>query len=130
MDGRLRLSPASGAELMAFTLFAGIPVRDFAAALPWYERLFGESSFLPHATEAVWMLADERAVYIVEKADNAGHGLVTMFVDDLDAALGEIAARGLEPDERETYSDGVCKVIFRDADGNEIGFAGAPLDDG
>jgi catechol 2,3-dioxygenase-like lactoylglutathione lyase family enzyme len=112
------------------TLFAGLPVRDFAAARQWYELLFGEPSFFPHATEAVWMLADERAVYIVEHADRAGHGLVTIFVDDLDAVVGEIAARGLEPDERETYANGVRKVIYRDPDGNEIGYGGAPLDDG
>ena len=46
---------------MGLTLFAGLPVRDFEAARPWYERLLGDVSFLPHATEAVWMLADERA---------------------------------------------------------------------
>jgi catechol 2,3-dioxygenase-like lactoylglutathione lyase family enzyme len=125
-----RAALSAHAELMALTLFAGIPVRDFAAARPWYERLLGDPSFLPHATEAVWMLADERALYIVEDADRAGHGLVTIFVDDLDAAVGEIAARGIAPDERETYASGVRKVIYRDADGNEIGFGGAPLDRG
>jgi predicted enzyme related to lactoylglutathione lyase len=114
---------------MALTLYAGIRVRDFAAARRWYERLLGDSSFLPHATEAVWTLADERAVYIQEDADGAGHGLVTIFVDDLDAVVGEIAARGLEPDERLTYSNGVRKALYRDPDGNEIGFGGAPLDD-
>ena len=57
---------------MALTLFAGILVRDFAAARRWYEQLLGDVSFLPHATEAVWMIADERAVYIVEDADRAG----------------------------------------------------------
>ena len=114
---------------MALTLFAGIAVRDFAAAMRWYERLLGEASFHPHATEAVWMLADERAVYIVQDADAAGHGRVTLFVDDLDAVVGEIAARGLEPDERETYSNGVRKVLYRDPDGSEIGFGGAPLGD-
>jgi hypothetical protein len=40
------------------------------------------------------------------------------------------AARGLEPDERETYSNGVRKAIYRDPDGNEVGFGGAPLDGG
>ena len=114
---------------MALTLFAGLRVRDFAAARRWYERLFGDPSFFPHATEAVWMVADERAVYILEDADGAGHGLVTLFVDDLDAVVGEIAARGLEPDQRETYANGVRKMVFRDPDGNEIGFGGAPLDD-
>jgi hypothetical protein len=42
--------------------------------------------------------------------------------------VAEIAARGLEPDERETYSNGVRKVIYRDPDGNEVGLGGAPLD--
>jgi hypothetical protein len=110
-------------------LFAGIRVRDFATALPWYERLLGEVAMRPHATEAVWMIADERAVYIVQDADRAGHGLATIFVDDLDAAVAEIAARGLEPDERETYANGVRKALYRDDDANEVGFAGAPLGD-
>ena len=109
-------------------LFAGLRVRDFAAALRWYEQLFGEPSFFPHATEAVWTVADERSVYILEDADGAGHGLVTFFVDDLEAAIAEIAARGLEPDKRETYSNGVRKTTFHDPDGNEIGFGGPPLD--
>ena len=33
-----------------------------------------------------------------------------------------------EPDERETYSNGVRKVLYRDPDGNELGFGGAPID--
>jgi catechol 2,3-dioxygenase-like lactoylglutathione lyase family enzyme len=115
---------------MALTLFAGLRVRDLAAARRWYERLLGDSSFLPHPTEVVWMLAEEHAVYILEDAAGAGHGLVTVWVDDLDAVVGEIAARGLEPEKRETYSNGVRKVLYHDPDGNEIGFGGAPLGDG
>ena len=34
----------------------------------------------------------------------------------------------LEPDERETYSNGVRKALYRDPDGNELGFGGASLD--
>ena len=106
-------------------LFAGLRVRDYQAARPWYEQLLGEPSFLPHDTEAVWTLADDRSVYIVEHAE-AGHSVVTLFVDDLDGVVGEIAARGLEPAERETYGNGVRKVTYRDPDGNEVGFGGAP----
>jgi hypothetical protein len=51
-----------------------------------------------------------------------------IFVEDLDARVAEIAARGLEPAERETYSNGVRKVVYRDADGNEFGLGGAPVD--
>ncbi len=36
----------------------------------------------------------------------------------------------LEPEERLMYSNGVRKAIYRDPDGNELGFGGAPLDTG
>jgi hypothetical protein len=111
-------------------LFAGLRVRHFQAARPWYERLLGEPTFFPHATEAVWTLAEDRSVYVVEHAGGAGHSVVTIFVDDLDAHVAAIAARGLEPDERLTYSNGVRKALYFDPDGNELGFGGAPLDTG
>ena len=111
---------------MALELFAGIRVREFATARAWYERLLGAASFFPHATEAVWTLADDRSVYLEEDSDRAGGALITVLVDDLDAVLREIASRGVEPAEIETYSNGVRKAIFRDADGNEVGFGGAP----
>ena len=115
---------------MPLHLFAGLRVRDFQAARPWYERLLGEPTFFPHATEAVWTLAEDRSVYVVEHADGAGNSVVMIFVDDLDAHVAAIAARGLEPDERETYSNDVRKVLYRDPDGTEVGFGGAPLDAG
>ena len=113
---------------MSLHLFAGLRVRDLQAARPWYERLLGEPTFIPHATEAVWTLAEGRSVYVVEHADGAGSCVVTIFLDDLDAHVATIAARGLEPDQRETYSSGVRKALYRDPDGNELGFGGAPLD--
>jgi catechol 2,3-dioxygenase-like lactoylglutathione lyase family enzyme len=111
---------------MSIALFAGVRVRDLEAARAWYERLLGEPSFFPNETEAVWMVAEDRSLYIAEEPGRAGHGLVTFFVDDLDATVAEIASRGLEPAERETYSNGVRKVVYRDDDGNEIGFGGGP----
>jgi catechol 2,3-dioxygenase-like lactoylglutathione lyase family enzyme len=115
---------------MSLHLFAGLRVRDFQAARGWYERLLGKPTFFPHATEAVWTLADDRSLYVVEHADGAGSSVVTIFLDDLDAQLAAIAARGLKPDEQETYSNGTRKVIYHDPDGNELGFAGAPVDTG
>ncbi len=38
------------------------------------------------------------------------------------------AGRGLKPAQRETYANGVPKATYRDPDGNEIGFGGAPAD--
>jgi len=110
---------------MALHLFAGLRVSDFQAARAWYERLLGEPTFFPHATEAVWTIAEDRSIYVVEHPDGAGKSVVTVLVDDLDARVAAIATRGLEPDEQVTYSNGVRKVVYRDPDGNEVGFGGA-----
>ncbi|MCP3783028.1 VOC family protein [Micromonospora sp. A3M-1-15] len=112
---------------MTVDLFAGLPVRDYRAAAAWYERLLGAPpSFLPNDTEAVWELAEHRYLFIEVRPDHAGHAMHTVFVDDFDARLAQIAERGLTPAERETYDNGVRKAIFRDPDGNEIGFGGGP----
>jgi catechol 2,3-dioxygenase-like lactoylglutathione lyase family enzyme len=109
-------------------LFAGIPVADYAAALRWYERLLGAPpSFFSHATEAVWELAKHRYLYIVRQPDHAGHARHTLFVADLEVLVTQLAERGLAPVQRDTYSNGVRKATYRDPDGNEIGFGGAPL---
>ena len=112
---------------MALDLFAGIPVTDYAAALPWYERFFGgKPSFLPTATEAVWEVAEHQYVYIVQDPGRAGNALVLSFVGDLDERVAAIAQRGIESARRETYDSGTTKVTYRDADGNEISFGGSP----
>ncbi|SEG95455.1 hypothetical protein SAMN05216223_13363 [Actinacidiphila yanglinensis] len=112
---------------MTLDLFAGIPVSDYTAALSWYERFFGgPPSFLPNDIEAVWELAEHRYVYIVEDRRRAGSALALAFVDDLDTRVAEMAQRGVEPARRETYDNGVTKVTYQDADGNEISFGGGP----
>lgn len=113
---------------MTVDLFAGIPVSDYERAVAWYTRLLGaDPSFLPNATEAVWEVTEHGYMFIEVRADHAGHAMHTLFVDDLDARVRAIAGRGVEPAEEETYANGVRKTTFRDPDGNEIGFAGAPV---
>jgi catechol 2,3-dioxygenase-like lactoylglutathione lyase family enzyme len=112
---------------MTLDLFAGIPVRDYTAATAWYEQLLGgPPTFLPNDTEAVWELADHRHMFIEVRPEHAGHAMHTVFVDDFDARIAQIASRGLAPAQQETYDNGVRKATFRDPDGNEIGFGGAP----
>jgi hypothetical protein len=107
-------------------LFAGIPVADYGSARQWYERLLGSPpAFLPHDTEAVWEVAEYRYLYIVQQPEHAGHARVTLFLADLDTVVKQIAERGLEPVERETYPNGVRKITYRDSDGNEIAFGGS-----
>jgi hypothetical protein len=108
-------------------LFAGIPVTDFLRARKWYEKLLGsQPAFLPHETEAVWELAKHRYVYIVEEPEHAGHARLTVFVADVDKLATSIEGRGLVAATRDNYPNGVRKISFRDEDGNEIGFGGAP----
>jgi hypothetical protein len=115
---------------MTLDLFAGVPVSDYEAARLWYERLFGaEPAFVAHETECVWELAEHRYVFIVEDAERAGNAVHTIFAGELDPLVAEIGARGIAPQSRETYANGVRKVTYRDADGNEIGFGGAPAED-
>lgn len=106
-------------------LFAGIRVSEYAAAVKWYEKLLGYSpTFFPHETEAVWELAEHRYLYIVQEAEHAGGAIHTLFVSDLDELVAKIADRGVEPAKQERYSNGVRKVTYEDADGNEISFGG------
>lgn len=119
-------SPALAASIAAMTtdLFAGMPVRDYEAAVAWYSRLFGaEPAFRPDAVEAVWEAGPHQYVYVVVRPDDAGHGLCLLYVPDLDDRLAAIASRGLTPDAREDYGPS-RKVVFRDPDGNEFGFGG------
>ncbi|MEV0718262.1 VOC family protein [Asanoa sp. NPDC050611] len=112
---------------MGLDLFAGISVRDFQAALRWYERLLGAApSFFPNDVEAVWELAENRWLYVEHRPAHAGHALITVIVDDLEERVAGIARRGLTPASDETYENGVRKVTYRDPEGNEVGFGGTP----
>ncbi len=93
--------------------------------MAWYGKLLGEPTFFPHASEAVWTIAEHRSVYVVEHPPEAGASVVLLFVDDLDERLAEIAGRGLHPDRVEKPAGGVRKAVFKDPDGNEFGFGGS-----
>ena len=113
---------------MPVDLFAGISVTDYAKALDWYEKLLGfPPAFFPNDVEAVWELAEHRYLYVENRPEHAGHALLTLFVDDLDARVAGAAERGVEPANRETYENGVRKVTYVDPEGNELGFGGAPV---
>jgi hypothetical protein len=105
-------------------LFAGLRVRDYGVALTWYDKLLGPPTFFPHQTEAVWTVAEDRSVYVVEHGAGAGGGVVLLFVADLDGTLAQIAQRGLQPDEVEIPTEGVRKAVYRDLTATSSASAG------
>jgi catechol 2,3-dioxygenase-like lactoylglutathione lyase family enzyme len=113
---------------MTLDLFAGFPVSDFERARVWYERVLGsEPAFFPNDIEAVWEIGMHCNVYVELRPEHAGHARSTIFVDDFDERIDAGAARGIEPDERETYANGVRHATYRDPDGNELCLGGPPL---
>ncbi len=109
---------------MAVGIFAGIPVRDYEQAVDWYRRLLGaDPTFYPNEFEAVWQLAEDRYVYIIEDRGRAGGAVSMIWVDDPVAEVVGIAERGLEPTDIEKH-DQVWKYVFHDIDGNETGIGG------
>ena len=102
-------------------LFAGVPVRDLAAAVDWYGRLLGRPPDIPvNPDEVMWRAVGDGWVYLLREPDRAGRALVTLAVADLDATLGELRSRGLSPGAPRPVGDAGRKSVMTDADGNVV----------
>jgi predicted enzyme related to lactoylglutathione lyase len=102
-------------------LFAGIPVRSRDAAIDWYERLLGRRpDLIPNDDEAAWQLTESAWIYLIADADRAGSALNTFLVEDLDALLVEIGARGIAGSPIEPTGDTGRSSYVTDPDGNRI----------
>jgi catechol 2,3-dioxygenase-like lactoylglutathione lyase family enzyme len=107
-------------------LFAGVPVSDLEAGIDWYTRLFGRPPDSRVGDEILWEIDEHAWLFIEPNAAQAGGGRITMAVDGLDALLEQLAARRIEHEPIETYSNGVRHVKIPDPDGNAIAFAEPP----
>jgi predicted enzyme related to lactoylglutathione lyase len=102
-------------------LFAAVPVADFAAAVGWYEQLFGRSAdVIAHDREVMWGVAEGGWLYVVEDAERAGKGLVTISVPNLDAAVREAATRGIDVGATSAVGDAGRKAVLTDPAGNSV----------
>ena len=76
---------------------------------------------------------ERRAFVAVDLLELGGEPLLDVPLQErrrlLESIVDEIESRGIKAANKETYKNGVRKVTFRDPDGNEIGFGGAPLED-
>ena len=113
---------ADGQHGMAFTnVLAVLPVADVEASRPWFTALFGrpeDNNPMPSLIE--WQVLPGAWLQVFDDAGRAGSGLFNLAVDDLDAALTALRARGLEPGEIVEANKGVRLSALTDPDGNTI----------
>jgi predicted enzyme related to lactoylglutathione lyase len=102
-------------------LFAGVPVRDFEAARTWYATFFGRPpDVVAHEREVMWRCTEPAWLYVVHDEARAGNALVALLVADIDAAVAEIAERGIRGGKAVPQGDTARKTSFSDPDGNDI----------
>lgn len=61
-------------------------------------------------------------MYVIFDVDRAGKALLTLIIDNLDQHLAELGQRGFVPEKIGDEPGRYRKAIFRDPDGNTIGF--------
>ena len=103
-------------------VMAGIAVADFDEAVAWYERLLGRrADDLPMDGLAEWHFPDTGVIQVIQDADRAGSGLLTISVDDLEAHVARLEERGLTPSAiDDKTSDKALIATIADAEGNTI----------
>jgi hypothetical protein len=80
----------------------------------------------PAGDEILWDVDEHATLFIEPNAAHAGTGRITFAVAGLDGLLERLAARHIEHEPIETYSNGVRHVKIPDPDGNAIAFAEPP----
>ena len=102
-------------------LFAAVPVARFEYAVDWYTRLFGRpADIVPNEHEVMWRVAEAGWLYVIDDAERAGQTVVTIAVADLDAAVSELATRGISAQPIEDIGDAGRKAKLSDPEGNVI----------
>jgi catechol 2,3-dioxygenase-like lactoylglutathione lyase family enzyme len=101
--------------------FTGVPVSDLTRGQDFFERLFGSPPDVPvNENEVMWQVADAAWLYVVVDPARAGHALAAVSVPDLDAALEDLASRGIEPTIIEQPGPAARKATVHDPDGNSV----------
>lgn len=111
---------------MAITnVLAELAVADFDAALAWYGRFFGRPpDRRPMDGLAEWQPTESGAVQLFQDPTHAGHGLLTLAVDDLQRHLADLGGRGITAGEV-ARGDTSSFASVTDPEGNTITLAEA-----
>jgi hypothetical protein len=103
------------------SIFVGVTVSELAISQRRYEHFFGcAPDVLVSADEEMWQLNGQAWLFIVED-DSAQRSVnLVLAADDLNAALDDLARRGIESHDLEVIEGAGRKAYFHDPDDNEI----------
>ncbi|SIS01096.1 VOC family protein [Williamsia sterculiae] len=106
-------------------VLAVVPVSDLENAREWYSRLFDrDPDNNPMPTLVEWQVLAGAWVQVFVDPERAGYAQVNLAVDDLDAAVADVAGRGVEVGETADANKGVRLAPIADPDGNVITLIG------
>jgi predicted enzyme related to lactoylglutathione lyase len=104
---------------------ASVAVKDLAAAVSWYEKVFGRpADATPMPEVAEWKFASGGWLQVYELAERAGSGSFTLAVSDLAEEVRKLDALGVDTSKQSSGSQ-VKTLMIADPDGNSIAFAEA-----
>jgi catechol 2,3-dioxygenase-like lactoylglutathione lyase family enzyme len=112
-------------------VLAVVCVADVELARSWYERALGRPvDREPMEGCLEWQLGPSGGLQVIADPEHAGHGMVTLGVDDVDAQVAVLRERGL--DIENTHDGDVPEgatiriAQLRDPDGNLLTFGEEP----
>lgn len=104
------------------TVYAVVPSADLAEARGWWTKLLGrDPDRVPMPSDIEWHFPAGGGLQLVDDAEHAGAGSVTLGVEDVDAELVQVAGRGLRVPEAQTVPSGQFRIaMLQDPDGNTV----------
>lgn len=104
-------------------VLASVPVKDLSAAVEWYSRVLGRpADTTPMPEVAEWKFEGGGWLQVYAGPDRAGGGSFTLAVDDMDQALADLKALGIDVGDQGSGKQ-TRTVMVKDPDGNSLAFA-------
>jgi hypothetical protein len=100
-------------------IFAQLNCSNLGASVIWFSRLFHrDPDARPMSGLAEWHQGDCAGFQLFENAQHAGHGTLTLVVDDIEEEHRRLVEAGLKPGEIEPGKNTLVRL--NDPDGNLV----------
>jgi hypothetical protein len=103
------------------SIFVGITVSELTVSERWYELFFDRApDVLVSPDEVMWQLNEQAWLYIVADVSPSRSVNLVLATDDLDAALEDLARRGINARDIDVIDGAGRKAYFHDPDDNDV----------